>query len=78
METYDKKTAELIERSYQTPEIVNQRLRTLAALALARGSDSAAECQLFGTQFFSHYVTKLCRHCCQAERNHRGGVQSLA
>lgn len=37
METYDKKAAELIERSYQTPEIVNQRLRTLAALALSRG-----------------------------------------
>jgi len=37
MEPYDKKTAELIERSYQTPEIVNQRLRTLAALALADG-----------------------------------------
>jgi ubiquinone/menaquinone biosynthesis C-methylase UbiE len=37
METYDRKAAELIERSYQTPEIVNQRLRTLAALALARG-----------------------------------------
>ena len=37
MEIYDKKAAELIERSYQTPEIVNQRLRTLAALALARG-----------------------------------------
>ncbi len=37
MEPYDKKTAELIERSYQTPEIVNQRLRTLAALALAQG-----------------------------------------
>jgi ubiquinone/menaquinone biosynthesis C-methylase UbiE len=34
METYDKKAAELIERSYRTPEIVNQRLRTLAALAL--------------------------------------------
>ena len=37
METYDKKAAELIERSYQTPEIVNQRLRTLAALALSSG-----------------------------------------
>ena len=37
METYDKKAAELIERSYQTPEIVNQRLRTLASLALAGG-----------------------------------------
>ena len=37
METYDKNAAELIERSYQTPEIVNQRLRTLAALALVRG-----------------------------------------
>ena len=37
MEIYDKKAAELIERSYQTPEIANQRLRTLAALALARG-----------------------------------------
>jgi len=37
MEIYDKKAAELIERSYQTPEIVNQRLRTLAALALTSG-----------------------------------------
>ncbi len=37
MEKYDKKAAELLERSYQTPEIVNQRLRTLAALALADG-----------------------------------------
>ena len=37
MEKYDKKAALLIERSYQTPEIVNQRLRTLAAFALARG-----------------------------------------
>jgi len=37
MEPYDKKTAKLIEPSYQTPEIVNQRLRTLAALALAHG-----------------------------------------
>jgi len=37
MEKYDKKAAELIERSYQTPEIVNQRLRTLAALGLRPG-----------------------------------------
>ncbi len=37
METYDKKAAELIDRSYQTPEIVNQRLRTLVALALSHG-----------------------------------------
>ena len=37
MEIYDSKAAELIERSYQTPEIVNQRLRTLAALALMHG-----------------------------------------
>lgn len=37
MEIYDKKAAEHIERSYQTPEIVNQRLRTLAALALSHG-----------------------------------------
>jgi ubiquinone/menaquinone biosynthesis C-methylase UbiE len=37
MEAYDKKAAALIERSYQTPEIVNQRLRTLAALALRSG-----------------------------------------
>jgi len=34
---FDKQTAARIDRSYQTPEIVNQRLRTLAALALARG-----------------------------------------
>ncbi len=37
MEKYDKKAAALIERSYQTPEIVNQRLRTLAVLGLAAG-----------------------------------------
>lgn len=37
MENYDKKAAELIERSYQTPEIVNQRLCTLAALGLESG-----------------------------------------
>ncbi len=37
MEKYDKQAAELLDRSYQTPEIVNQRLRTLASLALASG-----------------------------------------
>jgi ubiquinone/menaquinone biosynthesis C-methylase UbiE len=37
MEKYDKKAAQLIDRSYQTPEIVNQRLRTLAAMGLLRG-----------------------------------------
>jgi ubiquinone/menaquinone biosynthesis C-methylase UbiE len=37
MEKYDKQAAARIDRSYQTPEIVNQRLRTLAGLALARG-----------------------------------------
>ncbi|MCP4765877.1 MAG: methyltransferase domain-containing protein [Gammaproteobacteria bacterium] len=37
MEKYDKKAAADIDRSYQTPEIVNQRLRTLAALALTQG-----------------------------------------
>ncbi len=37
MEKYDKKAAALVDRSYQAPEIVNQRLRTLDALALARG-----------------------------------------
>lgn len=37
MEKYDKKAAALIDRSYQTPEIVNQRLRTLNALALRQG-----------------------------------------
>ena len=37
MEKYDKKAAALVDRSYQTPEIVNQRLRTLKALALAQG-----------------------------------------
>jgi len=34
---FDKQAAAHIDRSYQTPEIVNQRLRTLAALALTRG-----------------------------------------
>jgi len=37
MEKYDKKAAALVDRSYQTPEIVNQRLRTLSAIALRRG-----------------------------------------
>ncbi|MDJ0779134.1 MAG: methyltransferase domain-containing protein [Gammaproteobacteria bacterium] len=37
MEKYDHKAAELLERSYQTPEIVQQRLRTLTALALVDG-----------------------------------------
>ncbi|MCP4472040.1 MAG: methyltransferase domain-containing protein [Gammaproteobacteria bacterium] len=37
MEKYDRKTAASIDRSYQAPEIVNQRLRTLAALALTPG-----------------------------------------
>lgn len=37
METYDKKAAQIIERSYQTPEIVNQRIETLQALGLSRG-----------------------------------------
>lgn len=37
MEKYDKKAAALVDRSYQTPEIVNQRLRTLEGLALRRG-----------------------------------------
>jgi len=37
MEKYDKKAASLVDRSYQTPEIVNQRLRTLSAMALRRG-----------------------------------------
>ncbi len=37
MEIYDKKSAESIELSYQTPEIINQRMRTLAALALNAG-----------------------------------------
>lgn len=37
MEKYDEQAAALLERSYQTPEIVNQRLQTLAALALQPG-----------------------------------------
>ena len=37
MDKYDKKAAANIDRSYQAPEIVNQRLRTLATLALKRG-----------------------------------------
>jgi hypothetical protein len=37
MEKYDKRAAALVDRSYQAPEIVNQRLRTLQALALAQG-----------------------------------------
>jgi arsenite methyltransferase len=37
METYDKKAAAIIDRSYQTPEIINQRMRTLSAMGLRRG-----------------------------------------
>jgi len=37
MEKFDKKAVASIDRSYQSPEIVNQRLRTLAALALTQG-----------------------------------------
>ncbi len=37
MEKYDSQAAALLERSYQTPEIVNQRLQTLQALGLKSG-----------------------------------------
>jgi len=37
MITYDKKAAQNIELSYQTPEIVRQRIQTLEALALRAG-----------------------------------------
>ena len=34
---FDEKMAKTLERDYQTPEIVEQRRRTLAALALSPG-----------------------------------------
>jgi len=37
MDKYDSKAAARIDQTYQTPEIVNQRLRTLAALGLRQG-----------------------------------------
>jgi ubiquinone/menaquinone biosynthesis C-methylase UbiE len=37
MDKYDSIAAARIDRTYQTPEIVNQRLRTLLALGLRRG-----------------------------------------
>ena len=37
MVTYDKKAAREIERSYQTPEIINQRIQTLDGLGLRPG-----------------------------------------
>ncbi len=37
MGTFDKKAAQDIERSYQTPEIIKQRIQTLDALALRAG-----------------------------------------
>ena len=37
MVTYDKKAAQNIELSYQTPEIVRQRIQTIEALALRAG-----------------------------------------
>jgi len=37
MDKYDSKAAARIDRTYQTPEIVHQRLRTLAGLGLRQG-----------------------------------------
>jgi transcriptional regulator len=37
MVIYDKKAAQNIELSYQTPEIVRQRIQTIEALALRAG-----------------------------------------
>lgn len=37
MVIYDKKAAQAIDRIYQTPEIINQRLQTLNGLALRNG-----------------------------------------
>ena len=37
MDKYDSEAAARIDRTYQAPEIVNQRLRTLAALGLRQG-----------------------------------------
>jgi ubiquinone/menaquinone biosynthesis C-methylase UbiE len=37
MEKYDRQAAAFIERAYQAPEIINQRMRTLAALGLIAG-----------------------------------------
>ena len=37
MEKYDRKAAAFIERAYQAPEIIHQRMRTLAGLALVAG-----------------------------------------
>ena len=37
MEKYDRKAAAFIERAYQAPEIINQRMRTLASLGLVAG-----------------------------------------
>ncbi len=37
MDKYDSEAAARIDRTYQTPEIVHQRLRTLAALGLRQG-----------------------------------------
>ena len=37
MEKYDQQAAAFIERAYQAPEIIHQRMRTLASLALVAG-----------------------------------------
>ena len=37
MEKYDREAAAFIERAYQAPEIIQQRLRTLSGLALVAG-----------------------------------------
>lgn len=37
MEKYDRQAAAFIERAYQAPEIIHQRMRTLAGLALVSG-----------------------------------------
>ena len=37
MKKYDKQAAAFIERAYQAPEVIHQRMRTLAGLALVAG-----------------------------------------
>ena len=57
MVTYDKKAAIQIERSYQAPEIIRQRIQTLDALALRAGEKVLdAGC---GTGFLVQEMAKI-------------------
>ena len=57
MVIYDKKAAQNIELSYQTPEIVRQRIQTIEALAL-RASEQVLDAGC-GTGLLVHAMSSM-------------------